>query len=165
MILVVFDIDQTLALDNHRVPKRKCKDMPDFLRKLMNPKKLIKDPPIRESMWILDMISQCFYHDVECHILTNRSEDSRPATEKWLQRYNVPYDDLIMRPKGDVSSSSNYKKNHLNRLIRKYQPDLKLAFNDDWDGRMTETYKDLGFVLYRVTHKLTPDPAKLKRLV
>lgn len=63
-------------------------------------------------------------------LLTARPERVHPLTEAWLQRYEIRWDLLIMRPWGDYEASRDFKQLTVGDL-RRFGFDLRLAFEDD----------------------------------
>lgn len=88
----IFDIDGTLALMSGRSPyewHRVGEDKP--------------------NEWVVNLaraLSEVGY-GILC--VSGRDEVSRGLTEAWLEKYNVPYDELHMRPQGDTRKDSIVK--------------------------------------------------------
>lgn len=62
-------------------------------------------------------------------IMSGRDEVSREATERWLRRYNVPFDDLFMRPAGSMVKDNIVKHDLFwEHVAPKY--DVRLALDD-----------------------------------
>lgn len=79
------------------------------------------------------------------HLFTGRAESTRDETEIWLQKWRVPYNDLIMRPDDDFSP--NYA---LKRIwIRRYTPQRILFALDDSPTVIT-IYRQLGLLAMQV---------------
>lgn len=92
--VVLVDIDGTLADVRHRLHHIKGpgrKNWKAFFE-LMD-----RDTPIPE---IIEWVRQL---ERENHIvvLTGRPEEYRARTERWLRAQNVPFEKLVMRPRGD----------------------------------------------------------------
>jgi len=63
-------------------------------------------------------------------LLTARPQRVHPLTEAWLQRYEIRWDLLIMRPWGDYEASRDFKQLTVGEL-RAHGFELRLAFEDD----------------------------------
>jgi hypothetical protein len=63
-------------------------------------------------------------------LLTARPQRVHPLTEAWLQRYEIRWDLLIMRPWGDYDASRDFKQLTVGEL-RAQGFELRLAFEDD----------------------------------
>lgn len=80
----VFDIDGTIADNNHRDPY-------DW-------SKVIDDTAIEASIHTLKSHHMSGHKIVLC---SGRDAVCEQSTVEWLEKHNVPYDNLYMRPKGD----------------------------------------------------------------
>lgn len=98
-MVYVFDLDGTLANNLHRqavLPHKEFllnteQDIAQFWAEAVN------DPPHEP---IAEIARSLFdYHEIV--VLTSRVETLREQTEDWLERADIPYDDLIMRPVED----------------------------------------------------------------
>ena len=74
-------------------------------------------------------------------LLTGRPLRVQPQTVAWLQRYDLRWDLLIMRPYGDYSAALSFKRRSVGEL-REFGMDLLLAFEDD--RRNLEMFRDHG---------------------
>ena len=121
-LLVVFDLDGTLADDSHRQHfidrPNKEKDWPAYFGACA------KDEPIDQMI----SVARALYatgHTVE--IWTGRSEDVRDETVRWLASHGVNYHRLLMRSIKDYRPQTKLKTEWLGESSRK--PDL--AFDDN----------------------------------
>ena len=110
MKTILFDIDGTLALIDHRRPLLEG-DRPNWksFNKLMEED--TPNPPVVElyrTLWD----SQKF-HIV---LVSGRSEEYRNVTESWLTWNSIPFNRLLMRPKGDFRSDVEIKQEILDQL-------------------------------------------------
>lgn len=64
------------------------------------------DELIDESAVLL----RCLREALQIVLLTARPLTIRPATLEWLQRHEIPFDLLVMRPEADRRSSLRYKR-------------------------------------------------------
>ncbi|HEX8804874.1 MAG TPA: hypothetical protein VF743_11790 [Acidimicrobiales bacterium] len=63
-------------------------------------------------------------------LLTARPVRVRPQTLRWLDRYGLRWDLLVMRDWGDYSGARSFKRRAVDEL-RGHGFDLRLAFEDD----------------------------------
>ncbi len=66
-------------------------------------------------------------------LLTGRPIRVQPQTLVWLERYGLRWDLLVMRPGGNYSQVTRFKRRVV-RELRAYGFDLRLAFEDDPDN-------------------------------
>ena len=84
------------------------------------------DELIDEVARLLDVLDD----DLQIVLLTARPLTVQPQTLGWLERYELRWDLLLMRPYGDYTASRTFKKESVEQL-RTYGFDLRLAFEDD----------------------------------
>lgn len=84
------------------------------------------DALIAEVARLLDVLAP----DLRVVLLTARPVRVRPQTLAWLERHELRWDLLIMRPDRDYHSSRDFKRTATEQL-RARGFDLRLAFEDD----------------------------------
>ena len=84
------------------------------------------DPLIDDVARVLDLLSG----DLTIVLLTGRPLRVQPQTLSWLERYELRWDLLVMRPYGDYSAARAFKRRSVGEL-REYGMQLELAFEDD----------------------------------
>ena len=84
------------------------------------------DPLIDEVARVLALLSS----DLRIVLLTGRPLRVQPQTLAWLERYQLRWDLLIMRPYGDYTAARAFKQRSVAEL-RGYGMELELAFEDD----------------------------------
>lgn len=102
----------------------------------------LPDPVLTELMRLLSTAG------AQIFIFSGRNSDKggREATEKWLEDYDIPYDELVMRKEGDLRSDVKVKNDMFNEHIEgKYYP---AACFDDRDC-MVEYYRNKGIQTYQ----------------
>ena len=93
-MIYIFDIDGTLSDTSHRLHfiEKEPKDWAGFFAAAEN------DEPIWEVITVARSLSVAGHTIV---MMTGRSESSRALTMKWLGKYRVPFNKLLMRTEGD----------------------------------------------------------------
>lgn len=91
--IVIFDLDGTLALIEHRqhYVNGKKKRWRDFFAACVD------DQPNVPLIAILGAL----YPIYDIYIVSGRSDEVRPQTEAWLERHGIRYHRLIMRREND----------------------------------------------------------------
>ncbi len=85
-----------------------------------------EDPLIDEVARVLELLDD----DLRIVLLTGRPLRVQPQTVAWLERYQLRWDLLIMRPYGDYAAARLFKRRSIGEL-REYGMQLELAFEDD----------------------------------
>lgn len=85
-----------------------------------------EDPLIGEVARVLELMTD----EVRIVLLTGRPLKVQPQTVSWLERHQLRWDLLIMRPYGDYSAARAFKRSSVAEL-RAYGMALELAFEDD----------------------------------
>jgi hypothetical protein len=85
-----------------------------------------EDAVIAEVARLLEVITP----ELRVVLLTARPMRVQPQTLGWLERYQLRWDLLLMRPGHDYTSSREFKRASVDQL-RGYGFDLRLAFEDD----------------------------------
>jgi hypothetical protein len=93
--IVIFDLDGTLALiDDRRAMATKDNGKMDW-DKFFDPTNIDLDKP---NMPVIHMARQLKKTGHNIVIFSGRSKATKDATKKWLDKFNVPFDVLKMRP-------------------------------------------------------------------
>ena len=83
-------------------------------------------------------------------LLTGRPEKHRGATMEWLRRYDVPYDDLLMRPNDDYASNAELKHRILTDFMARggaYKNDVLVIDNNQ---KVADRLRTDGFEVWLV---------------
>ena len=91
---IIIDIDNTLSIANDRfklAEKENGKLDWDIVHSSEN---LIKDKP---NLPMIELAKNYKENGFEVIVLTGRPESTRKVTKEWLEKYNIPYDNLYMR--------------------------------------------------------------------
>ena len=108
---VLFDIDGTLALIDHRRPLLKG-EKPDW--RSFN-SKMGDDTP---NNAVVDLYRTLWdSRKYQLILVSGRSEDYRKTTETWLTWNSIPFDKILMRPSKDFRPDTEIKKEMLDQLL------------------------------------------------
>ena len=143
-MLVVFDIDGTLANIDHRLDyvRSKPKNWKAFDAGIPNDK---VNYTVAEMFWALDATGQ---HTIV--LASGRNERSRDATMKWLQENNL-WDyraKLYMRKADDFRSDDIVKQEILDQIIVDYGKKPDMVFDDR--PRVVRMWRDNGIFVFNV---------------
>ena len=142
--MYIFDIDGTLANADHRLhhilddPKNPDWDTFFSLTHL--------DAPILPIILITKVLWRCLETVV---LLTGRNERCREETEEWMKRFEVPYDQLIMRPLHDHRPDHIVKLELLDKNFTKEElSNIQTIFEDR--KCVTEAFRARGYHVCQV---------------
>lgn len=107
---VLFDIDGTLALIDHRRPLLDG-NKPDW--RSFN-SKMGDDTPNRPVVELYKTLWDS--NKYQLFIVSGRGEEHRKVTEIWLTSNSIPFDSLLMRPRNDFRPDVEIKQEILNQL-------------------------------------------------
>lgn len=142
-MLVVFDIDGTLANIEHRLDYvlSKPKNWKAFDAGIPNDKVKL---PVAEMFWALDATEQ---HTII--LASGRNERSRQATEDWLRKNSLGnYAQLYMRKADDFRSDDIVKQEILDQIIADYGKKPDMVFDDR--PRVVRMWRDNGIFVFNV---------------
>jgi len=140
--MVIFDIDGTLTDADHRLHYLRAgpkKDWTGFFRDMH------LDTPREDIVYVLNM-----YWDTPSTrvvLLTGRDEEWRKMTVDWLEQYDIPYDELAMRPRGDRTNDDIIKMD----IIKKWQDEgyQIIGFYED-RKRICDAARAHGITVFQV---------------
>ena len=147
-IVVIFDIDGTVANCDHRLHHLDRKD--EFGRKRKRRFDLFeKEIPYDSPILPVINIYKRFVDDpnVTVILLTGRNEKTRADTEKWFTDHGLDgYDALYMKSREKYSEpDTTQKAEQYEEIVAKYGP-VAMVFEDR--GRMITKWREMGvFVL------------------
>jgi hydroxymethylpyrimidine pyrophosphatase-like HAD family hydrolase len=124
-MLVVFDIDGTLANIEHRLGfvRSKPKNWAAFESGIPNDK---INMPVASVYWAMMMRD-----NVDIVIASGRNESSRQATVDWLTANHLTgWQKLYMRKAGDFRSDDIVKEEILDQIVEEYKKLPDLVFDD-----------------------------------
>ena len=135
-MLIVCDIDQSIADNSHRVHL-----LPNW-DAFLSPEVVALDKPIPEAQLGISFLQQ--YHEII--FLTGRNEGLRETTKEWLKKHfniDTTPNNLLMRPTGSMELPTTFKRKELMRLVYKY-PLPWLCIDDD--SYMHPIYQEMGCI-------------------
>lgn len=140
-MLVVFDIDGTLANIEHRIGfvRSKPKNWAAFDAGIPHDK---VNEPVAEAFRSLAAFNTII-------LASGRSENSRDATEKWLQDNGFyEYEKLYMRKANDFRGDDIIKREILDEIIADYGKKPDMVFDDR--PRVVRMWRDAGIFVFNV---------------
>lgn len=137
--IVIFDLDGTIADNEHRNHLVRCQD-PDWRAYFAA---CTDDAP---NTPVIKMLDALFNEGREVWIVSGRSDEVRAETEAWLADHNVSYDKLIMRPKDSQTPDHVLKKEWLNTIIPKGA--VLCVFEDR--SRVVDMWRAEGLTCFQV---------------
>ena len=141
-MLIVFDIDGTLANIDHRLDyvRSKPKNWAAFDAGIPNDK--VNAPVAEVFRQMAD-----FGHDVV--LASGRNERSRQATEQWLFDNHLRcYEKLYMRKADDFRSDDIVKQEILDQIVRDFGKKPDMVFDDR--PRVVRMWRDNGIFVFNV---------------
>ena len=142
-MLIVFDIDGTLANIEHRLDyvRSKPKNWKAFDAGIPNDR---VNEPVRE---VFRKFTFALYHQVV--LASGRNERSRQATEDWLYKNNLSgYQKLYMRKADDFRSDDTVKQEMLYEIIADYGRKPDIVFDDR--PRVVRMWRNNGIFVFNV---------------
>lgn len=127
-MLVVFDIDGTLANIDHRLHfvRNKPKNWPAFDRAI--PYDAVNEPVAAVYRKFRDTKEEAGHNLV---LASGRNERSREATEKWLHSNQLHgWDSLYMRQADDYRPDDEIKEEILEQIVRDWGRKPDMVFDD-----------------------------------
>jgi len=140
---VIIDIDNTLSIANDRfklAEKPNGKIDWDIAHTADN---LIKDEP---NLPMVELAKNYKQNGFEVIILTGRPESTKKVTKEWLKKYDIEYDQLIMRSWGDnFLKAPIYKKKMYETHIKE---EVFCVYDDD--QRIIDMWIELAIPAFKV---------------
>jgi len=136
--------------NDENLPKAIICDIDGTLAKMENrsPYDISKVSEDRLNIPIYNILNH-FKKNYNIILISGRDSICRKETEEWLEKYNVPYNELFMRVEGDIRKDNIIKEELFNQYIKdKYYVEFIL---DDRD-RVVEMWRDKGFTCLQVDY-------------
>jgi beta-phosphoglucomutase-like phosphatase (HAD superfamily) len=141
--IVIFDLDGTIALIDHRRhfvegkgSKATDEEWRCFFAACVDDK---PNTPVIETLRALRAQGYCII------ILSGRSDEVDKETKTWLMDNEVPYDELHMRPEGNYEPDQIWKA----RFLRKFDPETILCVFDDRQ-KVVDMWRSKGITCFQV---------------
>ena len=142
---VIFDLDGTLALiDKRRTISTKDNGKMDW-DKFFDPKNIDLDLP---NQPVIDMAQMFKSQGFRIVIFSGRSDVTMNATRDWLDKHNVTYDRLIMRPKRHHFMKDSDLKQMWLDMFFKNKDDIFAVFDDR--QQVVDMWRDNGLQVFQV---------------
>ena len=139
---VIFDLDGTLAL----IDKRRdlaTKDGKMNWDVFFNPDNIDLDTP---NQTVIDMANLLHSQGYSIYIFSGRSDKTEDATKDWLDKHNVNYDLLQMRPQGLLYKPDNDLKQDWLNVIKK--DTVAMVFDDR--NQVVDMWRKNGLTTFQV---------------
>ena len=140
---VIFDLDGTLALiDKRRDLATKDNGKMDW-DVFFDPDNIDLDTP---NQTVIDMANMLHSQGYIIYIFSGRSDVTEDATKDWLDKHNVHYDLLQMRPQGLLYKPDNDLKQDWLNVIKK--DTVAMVFDDR--NQVVDMWRDNGLTTFQV---------------
>ena len=139
---VIFDLDGTLAL----IDKRRdlaTKDGKMNWDVFFDPDNIDLDTP---NQTVIDMANLLHSQGYSIYIFSGRSDKTEDATKDWLDKHNVNYDLLQMRPQGLLYKPDNDLKQDWLNVIKK--DTVAMVFDDR--NQVVDMWRKNGLTTFQV---------------
>lgn len=141
--MIIVDIDNTLANNSHRYELATNSDNTINWDVLYDYDNVISDKPIQ---FIIDSVQIWKRLGYKVVLFTSRPERIKKATEYWLKKYDVPYDELYMRSIEDhYIKDTELKLKMYNQFVNE---EVLFAIDDKQD--IIDLWEQLGIRCYKV---------------
>ena len=141
--IVIFDLDGTLALiDKRRDLATKDNGKMDWA-KFFNPDNIDLDTP---NQTVIDMANMLSKQGYLIYIFSGRSDKTEDATIAWLDKHNVSYALLQMRPQGLLYKPDNDLKQDWLNVIKK--DTVAMVFDDR--NQVVDMWRKNGLTTFQV---------------
>lgn len=142
-MIVIFDLDGTLALIQHRrhFVEGDNKDWPSFFAACVDDK---PNQPVIEIFQALKAQGHKMW------IMSGRSEEVRYETKDWLHNHFIDHNRLIMREHGDHQPDDKLKKSWLYRYFptQESRDEIMCVFDDR--QRLVDMWRNEGLTCLQV---------------
>jgi hypothetical protein len=141
--MIIVDIDGTLANSKQRHQLATKSDDTINWDLLYDYNNVIEDKPIQ---YIIDSVKIWKQLGYKIVLFTSRPERIREATEYWLSKYEIPYDELYMRSIEDhYIKDTELKLKMYNEFV-----DEEVLFAIEDKQEIIDVWKRLGIPSYKV---------------
>ena len=142
---VIFDLDGTLALvDKRREIAKKPNGKIDF-DIFYDPQYIELDEP---NSFVIELAKMYKRDGYEIVIVSGRSDRTKEATERWLEKYGILYDRMIMRKRKNFTPDNELKERWLEKYL---DPDNIHVVVDDRQ-RVVDMWRRNGLDVFQVAN-------------
>jgi hydroxymethylpyrimidine pyrophosphatase-like HAD family hydrolase len=142
---VIFDLDGTLALvDKRREIAKKPNGKIDF-DIFYDPQYIELDEPNPSVIELAKMYKRNGYEIV---IVSGRSDRTKEATERWLEKYGILYDRMIMRKRKNFTPDNELKERWLEKYLDR--DDIRVVVDDR--QRVVDMWRRNGLDVFQVAN-------------
>ncbi len=139
---VIFDLDGTLALIDHRRPILDDKSVPSEKRWRDFFAACVDDEPNHPVITTLRALHKLGYYII---IFSGRSDEVKQQTLEWLEKYGVLFHELTMRKAGDFTPDEELKKSWLADLDKE---NILCVFDDR--AKVVSMWREEGLTCFQV---------------
>lgn len=144
--IVIFDLDGTLA----RIDKRRKLSTKENGKlhwgKFFDPKNIDLDEP---NIPVIEAAKAHGAMGCKIIIFSGRSADTKEATIDWLNKHQVPFSEIHMRPSSDYRKDDILKAEMFEKVIGLENKDSVLCIYDDRD-QVVNKWRELGLTCFQV---------------
>ena len=142
---VIFDLDGTLALvDKRREIAKKPNGKINF-DIFYDPQYIELDEP---NSFVIDLAKMYKRNGYEIVIVSGRSDRTKEATERWLEKYGILYDRMIMRKRKNFTPDNELKE----RWLEKYFDLDNIHVVVDDRQRVVDMWRRNGLDVFQVAN-------------
>jgi phosphoglycolate phosphatase-like HAD superfamily hydrolase len=142
---VIFDLDGTLALvDKRREIAKKPNGKINF-DIFYDPQYIELDEPNSFVIELAKMYKRDGYGIV---IVSGRSDRTKEATERWLEKYGILYDRMIMRKRKNFTPDNELKERWLEKYLDR--DDIRVVVDDR--QRVVDMWRRNGLNVFQVAN-------------
>jgi phosphoglycolate phosphatase-like HAD superfamily hydrolase len=142
---VIFDLDGTLALvDKRREIAKKPNGKIDF-DIFYDPQYIELDEP---NSFVIELAKMYKRDGYEIVIVSGRSDRTKKATERWLEKYGILYDRMIMRKRKNFTPDNELKERWLEKYLDR--DDIRVVVDDR--QRVVDMWRRNGLDVFQVAN-------------
>ena len=142
---VIFDLDGTLALvDKRREIAKKPNGKINF-DIFYDPQYIELDEP---NSFVIELAKMYKRDGYEIVIVSGRSDRTKEATERWLEKYGILYDRMIMRKRKNFTPDNELKE----RWLEKYLDRDNIRVVVDDRQRVVDMWRRNGLDVFQVAN-------------
>ena len=140
---VIFDLDGTLALvDKRREIAKKPNGKINF-DIFYDPQYIELDEP---NSFVIELAKMYKRDGYEIVIVSGRSDRTKEATERWLEKYGILYDQMIMRKRKNFTPDNELKERWLEKYLDR--DDIRVVVDDR--QRVVDMWRRNGLNVFQV---------------